>query len=177
MAKVNRPKGLVRYDSLVALAGGKTRWIRPRTIVYFVLLLIGMAVATFAFSTVKPANFMVMRMTGAAYFVDRDDVRNQFMVRLVNKRSEPVKFIVSISALPEGVTQNGFSAPVAVGPLGEQVTPLVLLADRKHYRGPFKFTLTVTDEANSFTLQREIEFLGPDARLLQEEDTARGIKR
>ena len=177
MTKVHRPTGLIRYDSLVSFGGGKTRFVRPRTIVYFVLLLIGVAVATFAFSTVKPANFSALRMTGAAYFVDRDDVRNQFMVRLVNKRHEATRFVVTLSGLPEGARQTGFNEPVTLEPLAEKVSPLVLLVDRKHYAGPFKFTLTVTDEAKSFTLERMVEFLGPDARLLQEEDAARGIKR
>jgi len=177
MTRVKRPTGLIRYDSLVALAGGKTRWIRPRIIVYFILLVIGATVAAFAFSGVKPVNFSVVRMTGAAYFVDREDVRNQFMVRLLNKANVPTRFVVSVLGLPPGVAQNGFTEPVTIAPLAEQVTPLVLLADRKHYTGPFKFTLLITDEAQTFTIRREVEFLGPDARLLQEEDKARGIKR
>jgi len=177
MTKVKRPTGLIRYDSLVSFRGGKTKWVRPRTILYGVLLVIGIAVATFAFSTVKPANFMVMRLGGAAYFVDRDDVRNQFMVRLLNKRNEPTTFLVSLRDLPAGVKQNGLTAPVMVDALAEQVSPLVLVIDRKDYVGPFKATLVVKDAAGAFTLTRPIEFLGPDARLLQEEDKAKGIKR
>jgi len=30
--------------------------------------------------------------------------------------------------------------------------------------------VTVTDEAGSFTLRREVEFLGPEARLLREDE-------
>ena len=177
MRKVQRPTGLIRYDSLAAFRGGQTKWIRPRTILYGVLLVIGIAVATFAFSTVKPANFMVMRMTGAAYFVDRDDVRNQFMVRLLNKRNEPVAFTVRLEGLPAGVVQNGLTAPVTVGALAEQVSPLVLVVQRKTYTGPFKATLVVEDAAKSFRLSRPIEFLGPDAQLLLNEDRAKGITR
>lgn len=177
MTKVKRPTGLIRYDSLVSFRGGQTKWVRPRTILYGVLLVVGIAVATFAFSTVKPASFMVMRLGGAAYFVDRDDVRNQFMVRLLNKRSEPTTFLVSLRDLPPGVKQNGLTAPVTVDALAEQVSPLVLVIDRKDYVGPFKATLVVEDAAQAFTLTRVIEFLGPDARLLQEEDKAKGITR
>ncbi|MBA3848975.1 MAG: cytochrome c oxidase accessory protein CcoG [Opitutus sp.] len=177
MRKVKRPAGLIRYDSLAAFRGGRTRWIRPRTILYGVLLVIGICVAAFAFSTVKPANFMVMRMTGAAYFVDRDDVRNQFMVRLLNKRNEPTAFSVTLQGLPAGAQQNGFTEPVVVAPLAEQVAPLVLVVDRKDYKGPFKATLVVEDAAKSFALSRPVEFLGPDARLLEKEDTERGLKR
>ena len=177
MVKVKRPTGLIRYDSLVAFRGGRTRWLRPRTALYGVLLVIGMVVAGFAFSTVKPANFAIVRMAGAAYFVDRDDVRNQFLVRLLNKRNEPVDFVVALEGLPTGATRSGLTEPLTVAPLAEQIAPVVLLVDRKHYRGPFTFTLRVSDAAGTFTLAREVEFLGPDARLLQKEDADRGIRR
>jgi cytochrome c oxidase accessory protein FixG len=177
MTKVGRPRGLIRYDSLVALAGGRTRWIRPRIIVYTVLLVIGVAVATLAFTSVKPANFMVMRMTGAAYFVGPDVVRNQFMVRLLNKRSVPTTFVVTLRGLPAGARQSGLTEPVTLAPMAEQVAPLVVSVDRARYAGPFHAELVVGDQAGTFTLARPVEFLGPDARLLQEEDAARGTRR
>ena len=177
MTKVRRPLGLIRYDSFAGLGGGKTRWVRPRTILYAILLLIGVAVAAFAFSTVKPANFLVYRMSGAAYFVGRDDVRDQFMVRIVNKRAVPATFTVALEGVPAGIRQTGFAAPVTLAPLAESVSPLILLAERKNYPGPFKFTVKVTDAGHTFTLAREVEFIGPDARLLEEEDHENGIKR
>jgi len=177
MTKVARPQGLIRYDSLVGLGGGRTRWFRPRTLVYGALLLVGAAVATYAFSTVRPANFLVYRMTGAAYFVDRADVRNQFLVRIVNKRSTPATFVVHASGLPAGVAQSGFAAPVTIPALEEQVSPLVLTVNRRDYHGPFGFTVSVQDEARTFELARKVEFMGPDPKLLQEEDAENGTKR
>jgi len=177
MAKVKRPLGLIRYDSFAGLAGQKTRWIRPRTILYGVLLLIGITVAALAFSSVKPANFLVYRMSGAAYFVGKDEVRDQFMVRIVNKRAVSATFTVALEGVPAGIRQTGFSAPITLAPLAESVSPLILLAERKNYRGPFKFTVKVTDAGHTFTLAREVEFIGPDARLLEEEDHENGTKR
>ncbi|SDR75538.1 cytochrome c oxidase accessory protein CcoG [Opitutus sp. GAS368] len=177
MAKVHRPAGLVRYDSLAGFGGGATRWVRPRTILYGVLLAVGATVAAFAFSTVKPVSFLVYRTGGAAYFVGPDEVRDQFLVRLVNKRAGPATFVVSAEGLPAGLRQSGFAAPVTLAAMAESVSPLVLVADRKDYRGPFRFTVRVRDAAQTFTLAREVEFMGPDARLLEEEDHEKGIKR
>ncbi|HEY0865130.1 MAG TPA: cytochrome c oxidase accessory protein CcoG [Lacunisphaera sp.] len=170
MTRVKRPVGLIRYDSFAGLGGGVTRWIRPRTILYGVLLCVGIAVAAFAFTTVKPANFLVFRTGGASYFVGPEDVRNQFMVRLVNKRTEPATFVVTSEGLPAGLRQSGFEAPVTLAPMAESVSPLVLVASRRDYRGPFKFTVRVRDAAQTFTLAREVEFMGPDARLLEDEE-------
>ncbi|MEY4940159.1 MAG: hypothetical protein RIQ93_1894, partial [Verrucomicrobiota bacterium] len=69
MTKLHRPKGLIRYDSHASFTGGRTRWWRPRTFLYGALLLVGALVATWALSTVRPANLGVTRMTGAPYIV------------------------------------------------------------------------------------------------------------
>ena len=177
MAKVHRPAGLIRYDSFAGFAGGVTRWVRPRTLLYGALLLVGATVATFAFSTVKPVNFLVYRTGGAAYFVGPDEVRDQFMVRLVNKRAVPATFTVSTEGLPAGLRQSGFDAPVTLAPMAETVSPLVLVAGRHDYHGPFKFTVRVRDAARTFTLAREVEFMGPDARLLREDEEERAHDR
>jgi polyferredoxin len=177
MVKVKRPVGLIRYDSFAGLGGGLTRWVRPRTILYGVLLCIGIAVAAFAFTTVTPANFLVFRTGGAAYFVGPDEVRNQFMVRLVNKRTVPATFIVSSEGLPDGLHQSGFEAPVTLAPMAESVSPLVLVARRRDYHGPFKFTVRVRDAARTFTLAREVEFMGPDARLLEDDEHEKQEKK
>lgn len=169
MRRIHKPTGLIRYDSQAALAGGKTRWLRPRTMLYGVLLLVGVSVASWAVSTLKPANASITRITGAPYIVTEDAVRNQFLVRLLNKRDEITEFVVRVDA-PVSVKQTGFEAPVMVGAIGEEVRPLVLRVPRSDYTGTFKFTITISDVDNSFSITREVEFLGPDARLLKEDD-------
>ncbi|HVZ63146.1 MAG TPA: cytochrome c oxidase accessory protein CcoG [Lacunisphaera sp.] len=177
MTRIKRPLGLIRYDSLAAFGGGVTRWVRPRTVVYGILLAVGAAVAAFAFSTVKPASFSVVRMGGAAYFVDRDTVRDQFMVRIINKRNAPETFTVKVEHLEDGVTAVGLDAPVTVEPMGEQMHPLVLTASRADYPGPFEFRVRVRDASGRFDASREAKFLGPEARLLEQEDHDKGIVR
>jgi len=169
MTRIHKPRGLIRYDSQTAFAGGQTHWLRPRTTLYGVLLVIGALVAGWALSTLRPANVGITRMTGAPYFVDATSVRNQYLVRLINKRSTPVDFVVSLAA-PATAHQNGLDSAVTVAPMGEQVRPLILQVPRPEYTGPFKFTLKVTDTTGSFTVVREVEFLGPDAQLLREDE-------
>jgi polyferredoxin len=168
MTRLHQPRGLVRYDSLRGLAGRATRWFRPRVALYGVLLVVGAAVATWAFSTVKPAYFSVTRMTGMPYVVTPDAIRNQFFVRLVNTRAAATAFVVT-TANAAGARQTGFDTPVTVLPLGEEVRPLMLVQSRATYAGSFRFTVVMRDAAGTFELKREVEFLGPDVRLLQED--------
>jgi cytochrome c oxidase accessory protein FixG len=176
MTRLGRPRGLIRYDSQAAFSGGRTQWLRPRTVLYAVLLLVGASVTTWALSTVKPANLAVTRMTGAPYIVDAASVRNQFLVRIVNKRSEPARFSLHVTGAPAGFRQNGFDTMVEVAALAELVQPLVLQIPRAEYKGPFHFGIWVEDEEATFRLAREAEFLGPEVRLLLEEQTAKKLE-
>jgi cytochrome c oxidase accessory protein FixG len=171
MLRLRRPHGLIRYDSQNAFSGRPTRWIRPRTILYFALLMVGATVAGWALSTVKPANFGVTRMIGAPYIVDAGAIRNQFLVRIVNKRNAPAMFVLRLrGTLPAGLRQTGFDRPVEIPALGEVVQPLVLQAPRAGYGGPFHFAVNIEGDNGRFRLEREMEFLGPEARLLREEE-------
>lgn len=173
MTRLGRPRGLIRYDSQSGFARRRTRWLRPRTIMYFVLLMIGAAVAFWGASTVKPAALGVTRMTGAPYIVDSATVRNQFLVRIVNKRNVPARFTVQLEGAPHGSRQVGLEAVVEVGPLAEIVQPLIVQQARPEYSGPFEFRIRAVDAAGTFHLERAVEFLGPEARLLREEEHER----
>jgi polyferredoxin len=177
MTRLGRPRGLIRYDSQAGFTGSRTRWMRPRTILYFVLLLVGAGVTTKALLSVKPAYASVTRMTGAPYVVDAGSVRNQFLVRIVNKRNRPARFTVRLDHAPEHLRRVGFDAPVEVAALAELVQPLVLVQSRAEYTGPFEFEVHVEDVAQSFAIERDVEFVGPDARLLREEEKEKRERR
>jgi cytochrome c oxidase accessory protein FixG len=171
MTKVKRPTGLIRYDSSAGFAGARTRWLRPRIWLYLVMLCAGITAATWAFSTVRPANLGVTRLGGMPYIVDDQNVRNQFLVRLVNKRDEPVSFrVVAESAEGEVLPQVGFEQAVTLAPLAEEVRPLIVILPRADYTGPFRFIVVARPEAGGYELRRRADFTGPDAELLREDE-------
>ena len=170
MHKLRRPPGLIRYDSQAGLEGGRTKWLRPRTLMYTLLLLVGVLVGTLALTTIRPASVGVTRMQGAPYFVTEEALRNQFLVRLVNKRDVPQHFILWLEGAPPELVQTGFTSVITVDPMDEIVSPLVLQVPRSTYEGSFHVTVRVADDARSYTLTRQLEFVGPDPRLLREEE-------
>lgn len=162
MDRTGRARGLVRYDSFAGLSGRRTRWLRPRTLIYFVLLVVGISVALWAVAGVRPASMTVNRMVGAPYYSDAATVRNQFLVRLVNKSSAPVLLFVTLQGLPAGTVAKGFEAPVPIEALGEEVRPLIVVEARSAYKASFPFEVTVSDAQGHFHITRAMEFLGPD---------------
>jgi cytochrome c oxidase accessory protein FixG len=169
MARLGRPTGLVRYDSLAGLAGGRTHWLRPRTLVYAGLLALGAGVTAFSLSGVHAVEATAFRMPGAPFLVDHDVVRNQYLVRLINKRTQAQELRVTVRAVRgEGFEPVGLEDPVTVPPMGEVVRPLILLVPRDRYAGAFALVLTVTGPSGTAPVTRDLEFLGPDPKLLRE---------
>jgi len=169
MDKIGRPHGLVRYDSLNGLRGKKHRILRPRLFLYFALMSFGIAAFAVSVTQLKPGNLGVARMTGTPFFLSEDGIRNQFNLRLINKRNRPATFTVRAVSDEETLSTAGFENAVTLAPMEEIVRPYVLLLPKADYSGPFPVTLEVTGQPGDFTVSREVEFLGPDPRLLRDD--------
>ena len=169
MDKVKRPRGLIRYASERSLEGRSTRWIRPRSILYTGLLLLGMGVAGFAITTVSKAGATATRMPGAPFYVTDTHIRNQYQIRLVNKANEPLSFAVRVDAsgLTTPVETSGFPEPTVLEPMDEGTGTFVVQVPREAYHGAFSLTIEVEADPGDVIFQRKVEFLGPDPRLLE----------
>lgn len=166
MTKLKRPKGLIRYDSQRGLAGEKRKFLRPRLFIYAGLMLFGAAAFTLSAMQLSSAHMNVTRMTGMPYYVTDKVVRNQYMIRVINKTNEPRTFQLSAEAPGQIFTMEGNEGGIRIPPMGEEVRPAVISVQRADYTGrfPVKFTLYTPEGATILT--REAEFLGPDPRHL-----------
>ena len=163
MRKVNRPTGLVRYDSTSGLAGKKRRIIRPRIWLYAGMGMIGfLALGFTAYHKAKPVFAEVSRMRGAPFFVDPTVVRNHYQLRLLNKRNQPVTFTVSLENPPAGFTLSGIGEPLTLAAHAEASRPMIVINDRIRYTGPAELTLKIQAQPGDATITQKIKFLGPN---------------
>ncbi len=167
MTKLGRKTGLVRYASLTAFEGGKTRLVRPRIILYTGLLFLGVAVFAFSASRIEPMRANVLRMQGSPYYVTNNTVRNQFLVRLINKRNEPRTFKLALDGgLPAGLAAAGADAPITIAAQGDELKPLMITLPEKDFKVPFKLTIVITDTKDGKIYRtKPFEFTGPDPTL------------
>jgi cytochrome c oxidase accessory protein FixG len=172
MARLGRKPGLIRYDSLVALTGGKTRFLRPRILFYIALLCVGLAAFAFAASRIEPMRANVLRMQGSPYYVSNGVLRNQFLVRLLNKRNEPRTFKLSLHGdLPPGISAAGADEPVTLPAQGEELKPLMITMPEAGFKKAFMIGITITDTKDGRTYQtKAFEFAGPDPLLKSNEN-------
>ena len=166
MAKVDRAPGLVRYASFQGLDGKPTRYVRPRTVVYTAFLLVGVAVFGAALLSLKPLRVLAKRIPGQPFFVTEGAVRNQFTLRIVNKRHTAASFHVTLDAAraPAGMRMLGAESAVEVPALGEVEKTVILTMPQQHYEGAQKVRLLVRNVSGDAPVSQDVEFLGPDLR-------------
>jgi cytochrome c oxidase accessory protein FixG len=162
MTKIKRPTGLIRYDSTRGFAGLRTRWIRARTLLYTGLALLGAGALTAATSTLKSANLGVTRVTGIPYVIEGGVIRNQFMVRILNKRNNPRTFHVEVADGPASLHLSGAEDGIAISGLGEEIRTIVLTLPRADLKAELPLRLRVVSDDGT-SLEKSITFLGPVA--------------
>ncbi|MCK8515624.1 cytochrome c oxidase accessory protein CcoG [Methylonatrum kenyense] len=86
MDKMNYPRGLIRYSTENAIAGKPARVLRPRVVVYAVLLLAVLAGMGYSISQRVPLSIEVLADRNVVYReVDWATIENVFTVRILNK--------------------------------------------------------------------------------------------
>ncbi|NRB52772.1 MAG: cytochrome c oxidase accessory protein CcoG [Saprospiraceae bacterium] len=95
MVKVNRPKGLIRYDSENGIATGKKKIFTTRVIAYSVVLGILLIVQGFLFTARTDVEALLLRTPGMLFQkVDEENISNLYNYQIINKTQEtfPIEF-------------------------------------------------------------------------------------
>ena len=123
MGKLGRDRGLVRYDSLAGLEGGRRRFWRPRVYLYGVLGAVGLTVAVVSASGRQAFEANVLRQKGPPFVIDQGVVRNALEIHIVNKQPEEDSFKLT-PAEPAGVEVVLPSREIRVKSLRDARVPL-----------------------------------------------------
>ncbi len=106
MRKVGRPEGLIRYTSQDELEGKPARLLRPRTVLY-PLLLLGIAIAFVGVLATK-SSFDARPLRAGGNPFSRGpggEIRNAFRVRIVNRSEAPQTYTMRLES-PAGADLN-----------------------------------------------------------------------
>lgn len=169
MRKLERPTGLVRYDSLNGLTGKPKRFLRPRMFLYAAVIIAGFVLfAITALNNAKPITVELTRkrMQGRTYIENEQAVLNPWRLSLVNKRNQPVTFNVELDNPPEGLTLAGFDGPIVLEALEEDELSVILVWDKRTYAGQIEIILRVHAEPGDAEVQETLKFLGPNPSLM-----------
>ena len=162
MDKMGYEKGLVRYSTEHAMAGVRTHIVRPRTIMYTILLAALTIGLIYAISQRMPLELDIIRDRNSLYRETADGlVENVYTLKIVNMDEQAHRYRLEMSGL-EG--ELILADPVIEVPGGEvlalpasvRVDPVVL----KRAVNEIEFTITAHDNAE-LTRIETARFLGP----------------
>ena len=142
MDKLERPRGLIRYDSLRGLRGEKRRFLRPRLYGYTAALVVGVVVATFAFRSREPFEANIVRLGGTPYTRDGQTIRNAFELHLVNKQGTTTSFDIAAVDAPDLAFVVAMPK-VEIEPLGSRRIPVFVTMDQAKFAGDRPFVVRI----------------------------------
>jgi cytochrome c oxidase accessory protein FixG len=164
MTKLERPKGLIRYDSFNGFAKRARRLLRPRVYAYCCLAVLGLGALTLvAGGKARPFTASVSRVGSMPFQSDGSSVRNIYQIRVLNKRNQPATVTIRLGEAPEGFQISGEDQTFTIDALGEFTRTCVVIAPMPNYTGPTDITLAIKAEPGNVTIDKKARFLGPAA--------------
>ena len=176
MDKVDRPRGLIGYDTfrnLDALEHGtraRLRLVRPRTLLYGGLILMIGTILLWAVAARPVLQIDVLRDRNPLFVLLSDgSIRNGYTVKILNKRPEQRSFQLSVERLPGARVQiQGFESDRAAIPVDTDTLRelRLFISQPPASAGPAQgevtpFAILVTDTGDGSTSRRETTFRRP----------------
>ncbi|MGC4029725.1 MAG: FixG Ig-like domain-containing protein [Steroidobacteraceae bacterium] len=162
MDKLGYPRGLIRFSTQNAIDGEPTRVLRPRIVIYGVLLAAMLGAWGWGVLHRSPFIAEVLRDRNALYRVVTDGVENSYTLKIVNKTDAPASFSVSIARGPQGAQLVGVPGKLPAAASEILSVPAVVAAPGQiHGRHELVFAISRDGEARP----REVKssFFAPSA--------------
>ncbi len=121
MDKVERPRGLIGYDTVAGVAQGtaRPRLIRPRTIVYALAILLVGGIMLYTLLNRATLDVAIQRDRNPLYVMLSDgSIRNGYTLKIMNKHPEVRRYRLSLEGVPGAVIS-------IVGPTGAGAVPVL----------------------------------------------------
>ena len=163
MDKMGYEKGLIKYTTEQSMKGGKTHILRPRIIIYAVILLAIFAAFAWSFSQRISLGLDVIRDRNTLYRETGDGlIENVYILKVLNMDSSGHEYDLRVSGIP-GLSLHKDMAVIRVDPGSVLELPVRLRADEADLDARSSnvvFELVATDD-DALVAREDARFLGP----------------
>ena len=163
MHRIGKPVGLIRYSSQDALEGKKHSWVRPRTLIYPLLVLVTSTLFLALLSTKFAFDARVLSSPGAPYAINSARMlQNNFRVRLRNRTDKTETYAIRMFGPASASVQWSDEAPT-LKPNESKLVPIMITAPvglTAANHGKIEAEVQITDQTGN---ERKISvmLLGP----------------
>jgi cytochrome c oxidase accessory protein FixG len=166
MVRIGQPKGLIRYSSQDSIAQKPKRLLRPRTILYPIVLTLIVTALGFAIASKSGFDTRLIRGKGAPFVsASNGQISNSFQVRIVNRSDEPQTYSISIAGAEGATVQIVDSDQLSLAVGESKLVPITLSFPSRLTAGQGNHVcnLVVKDQQER-TKELELRILGPSTR-------------
>ncbi len=163
MDKVEKPRGLIRYSCQDAIDGKSVSLIRPRIVIYPLILVAISVLLTFTLANRRPFDMTIMRNLGMPFSISEEGrVRNSLRIKLVNRTELPVVITIAVEEPQSGVTLDHLETTIKLDARMTTTAPVMVEAERAVFQqGLCPITLRLTNSSGeSYTEQ--FQLIGPE---------------
>ncbi len=161
MDRMQYPRGLIRYTTENALEGRPTRIVRPRVILYGLILLLIAGGLAFSLLTRNTVTFDVLRDRNALYrVVDGDWIENSYTLKITNRAGEPLRLTLDATGVPGAEAQID-PAPLEVAPGAVATAAARVRVPRAVVSGGSDIGLQLTTAEGEVLARRQTRLLAP----------------
>jgi len=163
MEKMGYDKGLIRYTTQHALDGNETHVLRPRVVVYAVILAALFTALSYSLITRTPLHLDVLRDRNQLYReTDQGLIENVYTLKVMNMDDQAHDYRIGVTG-PDGLITKTDKATFHAES-GQVVTvPMRLQIDEDQLQkrsSPVEITITATDDPE-LSAEEDSRFLGP----------------
>lgn len=160
MEKLGKPRGLIRYSSQAALAGEPIKHVRPRVVLYPVLLTVLLAALGLSLLRRGTAQLEILRVRATPYEVlDSGEVSSRARVKLTNRSD--VERIYTLELVAPDAEAIAPTLPAAVGPNESFEAVIFVIQPLENFvDGSAQVLLRFTDDQGE-AIERKARVPGP----------------
>jgi cytochrome c oxidase accessory protein FixG len=161
MEKVDRPKGLIRLDSLTGIKDKTHNLINKRSIAYSVVLFLLIGLESFLFMNRSEVEILLLRTPGMMYHELEDGyISNLYNYQLINKTEKEFEIQLESINIPDATFEWVGDAPVTIGNTNTEGAVFIKIPkDKLNER---KTTLRIKAMHNDVEIDKiKTTFLGP----------------
>ncbi|MCA9599595.1 MAG: cytochrome c oxidase accessory protein CcoG [Myxococcales bacterium] len=161
MERIGKPKGLVRYSSQETLESGeKSPLLRPRVVLYPLVILIAVSALVFFGSRQGSADVTVLRGIGAPYVLQPEGVQNQIRIKIENRGSQDREYHI---ALEDGGDAKLIAPenPLHVAKGTHETTTVFVLSPKSSFQGGKRMVKFAVRDDGDFKTEVQYKLLGP----------------
>ena len=158
MDKVNKPRGLIRYDSFMGFDDKPKRFWRPRVFLYVLAGTAGLVALATAWQHSDPFVANVLRLDGPPFAIVDEQIQNAYNIHIENKRANPLLLTLG-SNLPTGYSMVTPIQKIKLPPSSGSTIPVFLRIPKTQFSGDMSIEVVLFDGQESHQLL--LRFLGP----------------